>query len=78
MSFFTHAHFYVLHVPLIIMALTHTILQFNLEERASAAAYSALNEIEQILLRHGLQGRVTETFRANAKPLLMFLSDGGR
>ncbi|XP_065919977.1 spermine synthase-like isoform X2 [Dysidea avara] len=60
------------------MALTHTILQFNLEERASAAAYSALNEIEQILLRHGLQGRVTETFRANAKPLLMFLSDGGR
>lgn len=60
------------------MALTHTILQFSLEERASAAAYSALKRIEQILLRHGLQGRVTEIFRASAKPLLMLLSDGGR
>jgi len=58
------------------MALTHEVLQFKLED--NKLANDSLYEIEKLFMRYGLQDRITETFRASTKPLLMLVAEGGR
>ena len=59
----------------LVMALTHGILQFKLENNDSPN--HVINIIEKLLMQNGLQDHVTETFRSKVKPLLMLLAEAG-
>lgn len=58
------------------MAVAHTIFQFRLEH--NNLANDAIDKIEKILLRYGLQDCVTETFRSNTKPILLLVAGDAR
>ena len=57
------------------MALTHDILQFKLQN--NDLPVETVSKVEQVLMCYGLQNNITETFRSNVKPLLMFVSAAG-
>lgn len=58
------------------MALMHGIVQVKLENNQSNEAPDhVIDMIEKLLMQHGLQGHVTETFRSKVKPLLMLIAE---
>ena len=57
------------------MALTHEILQFELQINNSSD--DIVGKIEQLLMRHDLQDSIIEVFRSSVRRLLMMVMKGG-
>ena len=59
-------------------SLTHDILQFRLQAYSETVAKSTLKDIEQILLRYGLQDQVIETIQSSVKAMSILITENGR